>query len=174
MRSLPVLTLILSVIIVGVFFFFRKDPVAPPAPSPESPPVISVPPAAPDVPEALTLGDHILTAYGSPTTGIRDDLRLFHNYLTNVFLLVKQRDPRHYATNEDLAQFLLGKNANQEAYLTNSHHIFNTETQLTDRHGTPLMIHPQSSRHLEIRSAGPDQKPYTKDDLVWPPPKPSR
>jgi hypothetical protein len=174
MRRLSVLALILSVIFVGVFFFFRKDAVAPPAPLPESPPVISVPPAAPDVPEVLTLGDHVLTAYGSPTTSIRDDLRLFNDYLNNVFLLVKQRDPRYYATNEDLARFLLGKNANQEAYLTTTHRILNQDVQLTDRHGTPLMIHPQSSRHLEIRSAGADQKPYTKDDLVWPPPKPSR
>lgn len=113
-----------------------------------------------------TLGDRLLASYGSEGATVRDDLVLFTRYLSNVFLLVKQRDPRYYATNEDLALFLTGTKGNRTPYLSADWPYLNSEGQLLDRFGSALIVHSVSSEKLEIRSAGPDRIPYTEDDLV--------
>lgn len=113
-----------------------------------------------------TLGDQVLANYGNPNSELHDDLSLFKNYLGNVLLLVKQRDPRHYATNEDLALFLLGQKGNRTPFLSDCSAVLNGEQQLVDRFGSPLIVHPFSRDQVEIRSAGPDLIPYTADDVV--------
>lgn len=123
-------------------------------------------PSAPEPPNSPTLGDQILAPYGSSKSTLEDDITLFRNYLSNVFILVKQRDPRHYSTNQDLAEFLLGKRGQLEPYLSSSTPVLSPSNELIDRHGSPLIIHPLSRDQIEIRSAGPDKIPYTKDDVV--------
>ncbi|GHC51220.1 hypothetical protein [Roseibacillus persicicus] len=138
-------------------------------PESEGKPQLSQIPAEPESPQRpnrLTLGDQILSSYASPHSTPSSDLTLFKNYLANVFLLVKQRDSRHYSTNEDLALFLLGRQGNQEAYLSEDSKLLNADRQLVDRFGSPLIVHPLSKDQIEIRSAGPDRVPYTDDDLV--------
>ncbi len=134
------------------------------APLPEdlstSPDVVESPPPPP------TLGDEILGNYANPNSDIRQDLELFQNYLRNVFLLIKKRDTRYYSSNEELAEFLLGKNPHRTPYLSTQSRILNQERQLIDRWDTPLKIHPLSGKVLEIRSAGPDTRYYTEDDFV--------
>ncbi|MGC6460123.1 MAG: hypothetical protein ACON4R_17355 [Akkermansiaceae bacterium] len=74
------------------------------------------------------------------------------------------------STDPDLALFLLGNNSPQSSFLGKNSPALNDRGELTDRHGTQLFIHPTSRKLLEIRFAGPDQKPYTLDDLVCPSP----
>ncbi|MGJ8723806.1 MAG: hypothetical protein ACSHYB_04550 [Roseibacillus sp.] len=93
-------------------------------------------------------------------------MELFERYLSNVFILAKQRDPRHYATNEDLVLFLTGQKGNLTPYLSPDSSILNEKGQLVDRFDSPLIIHPFSRDQIEIRSAGPDRVPYTEDDVV--------
>lgn len=85
--------------------------------------------------------------------------------------MVKSRDSFQYASNEELVQFLMGKNDYQEPYLSPDSHALK-DGKLIDRWGTPLMVHPVSHNRLELISAGPDRRPYTKDDLMWPQPLP--
>jgi len=128
-------------------------------------PVISAPPATPT---PKTLGDRILAPYASPNSTGAEDLKLFYHYVNNVFTLVKKRDTRQYATNFDLAQFLLGENDYSTPYLSPKAKILDEDQLLVDRWDNPLHIHPISSDLLEIRSAGPDQKLFTEDDLLEP------
>ena len=93
-------------------------------------------------------------------------MEIFDRYLDNVFILIKQRDPRYYATNEDLVLFLTGQKGNLTPYLSADSPLINSEGQLVDRFGSPLIVHPLSKEEIEIRSAGPDQVPYTEDDIV--------
>ena len=115
-------------------------------------------------PRSPVLGDQLLAQYGAPNGSLENDLQIFSRYLSNVFLLVKQRDPRHYATNKDLATFLLGQAG--EPYLSPDSPILNQQGQLVDRLGSPLIIHPLSKDQIEIRCAGEDKTPYTADDLI--------
>lgn len=120
------------------------------------------------------LADKMLADYGSEESSPKNDLKLMGRFIDSVFLLIKNRDTRDYATNEDLALFLQGANAHREPYLGSVSTALNKQGQLIDRWGSPLMVHPVSQKVLEIRSAGPDQKPYTDDDLSWPERLPER
>jgi hypothetical protein len=60
---------------------------------------------------------------------------------------------------------LRGRNPAQERFLPDQHSAFNTQGQLVDRWGTPLFFHALGSGQFEIRSAGPDRKFWTDDDI---------
>lgn len=133
--------------------------------SPLNPEIRSTPPDNQPV-----LADDMLEGYGSEDSSDPEDLRRFARFLDSVFLLVKQRDTSDYATNPDLALFLLGSNSHQSPFLRKDSPALNDRGELVDRHGIPLIVHPISRKLLEIRFAGPDRKPYTSDDLLWPSP----
>ena len=97
-----------------------------------------------------------------------NDLLLISRLIDSAFLIVKNRDTREYATIEDLVLFLRGQNAYQSAYLGKTSLALNEKGQLIARWGSPLIVHPFSQKILELRSPGPDRKPYTEDDLSWP------
>ena len=41
--------------------------------------------------------------------------------------------------------------------------------ELCDRWGTPFFFHAESAARMEIRSAGPDRRLWTEDDVVFTP-----
>lgn len=118
------------------------------------------------------MGDKILADYGSPESDGKKDIGLFHHYLSSIFMLIKSRDSRQYAINEDLADFLRGKNDYKTPCVSSDSHIFNDEGMIIDRWGTPIHIHTISHDRFEIRSAGEDKKLFSEDDHFWPPPQP--
>lgn len=122
----------------------------------------------PAEPSKPVLADTMLAAYGTDESSGKEDLRKLVTLLDSVFLLVKKRDSADYATNEDLVLFLKGANPHQTAFLNADSPALNEAGQLIDRWGSPIIVHPVSRKLLEIRSAGPDQKPYTEDDFLWP------
>lgn len=114
------------------------------------------------------MGDDFMENYASKTSTGQQDIHLFHDYLTNVFILIKNRDSAQYAINEDLSSFLLGKNSDGAALVSENSHIFDAEKRIIDRWGTPIHIHTISHNNFELRSGGPDQKLFTEDDVSWP------
>ena len=176
-RNAPFVLFLLLLAFLAICVLFRT--LNKPSPSKQSPPnpkpplVQSSPaPAEQPAPSEPTLADTVLEAYGSPQATYQEDTRLLHNFLTNVFFLVKQRDSRHYSTNEDLVLFLQGKNSNNQAYLPESHPYLDSNNRLLDRFGSPVHLHPVSRQLIQIRSAGPDTIPYTEDDTIYPPDRP--
>jgi hypothetical protein len=72
-------------------------------------------------------------------------------------------------TAEDNAQVvnaLTGNNPQRIALLPRDHPAISPDGELLDRWGAPYAFHFISRDHLEIRSAGPDGKLYTSDDLL--------
>lgn len=66
--------------------------------------------------------------------------------------------------NADIAIELIGKSAEGTFFPRNSHAL--RDGQILDRWGTPFWFHPVSASQMEIRSAGPDRRLFTPDDLV--------
>ncbi len=70
-------------------------------------------------------------------------------------------------TNPEITAALNGENPQQVKFLNaESGHRINGRGELVDAWGTPFFFHQISGTEMEIRSAGPDRKMYTADDLV--------
>jgi hypothetical protein len=68
--------------------------------------------------------------------------------------------------NEEITEQLLGKNPQHFAVLPPDCPGLDGAGRLLDRWGKPYFLHPLSREVLEIRSAGPDGKFGTEDDVV--------
>jgi hypothetical protein len=110
-------------------------------------------------------GEIILRQYGDPSRPPEHDLTLMAQLMENYSLLVKSSAYRTLSANEDWAAAFRGTNQIHLRFLPDQHRAFNAEGQLVDRWGTPLFFHPLGSHRYEIRSAGPDRKLWTDDDI---------
>jgi hypothetical protein len=69
-------------------------------------------------------------------------------------------------TNPEIARVLAGDNPKQIVFLKEDGNRLNARGELVDPWGTPYFFHQLSGTEMEIRSAGPDKKMWTADDLV--------
>lgn len=111
------------------------------------------------------LGVTILRDYANTNLPAQNDLTLMSHLIDNSLLLLKSAANRPLSANEDWADFLRGKNSARERFLPDQHIALNTNGQLVDRWGTPLFFHAVGNGRFEIRSAGPDRKLWTDDDI---------
>ena len=68
--------------------------------------------------------------------------------------------------NAEITAALNGGNANGVRYLDELALPVNGNGELIDEWGTPYFFHQLSGTEMEIRSAGPDRKMWTRDDLL--------
>lgn len=94
------------------------------------------------------------------------DLELLQQVLADARLLVKDHARIPLADNRDFTRFLSGQNPHRVAWIRPGHPRINAQGELTDRWGTPLFFHQESSSRTSLRSAGPDQTMWTDDDLT--------
>lgn len=102
----------------------------------------------------------------SPTSDIRADLRLVAETI-ETFRSNFPRDGNPTGTNAEITAALTGKNPVRFAFLPPNHPAINRDGELCDRWGTPFFFHAESSTRMEIRSAGPDKKLWTEDDITY-------
>jgi hypothetical protein len=69
-------------------------------------------------------------------------------------------------SNEEITRRLQGRNSSGVVLISKDHPAVSEGTELLDRWGTPYFFHPESAHHLGIRSAGPDRRMWTGDDLL--------
>lgn len=67
--------------------------------------------------------------------------------------------------NDEIVRRLQGENPKGIAVLPKSHPAIR-EGELIDRFGTPYRFHPESAWVTTVRSAGPDKKMWTGDDIL--------
>ncbi len=67
--------------------------------------------------------------------------------------------------NREITDTLLGRNPNGIIFLRAGHPAINAQGELCDRWGTPFHFHAESGRKMDVRSAGPDRKLWTADDV---------
>jgi hypothetical protein len=72
-----------------------------------------------------------------------------------------------FGNNREITAKLNGGNPKQIVFLKEEDGMrINQRGELIDNWGTPLFFHQISGTEMEIRSAGPDRKMWTSDDLV--------
>ena len=111
------------------------------------------------------IGETILRDYADPAKSPENDLLLMAQLMDSFTLLVKGAADRPLSANEDWARALQGRNPGRERFLPDQHVALNARGQLIDRWGTPLFFHAVGRGEFQIRSAGPDGRLWTADDL---------
>jgi hypothetical protein len=127
-----------------------------------NPPSAIAPSAEPS--DLATLG----AALNSPRTDIRADLRIVSGFLTTY----RSNFPRNgnpVGSNAEITAALTGRNRLHLALLPPDHPAINRDGELCDRWGTPFFFHAESGTRMALRSAGPDRKMWTDDDVVLEP-----
>ena len=114
--------------------------------------------------ERSTLADTL----NSPATDIRADLRLV-SAIIDTFRSNFPQLGNPVGNNPEITAALTGKNKLQFAFIPPNHPAINRAGELCDRWGTPFYFHAESGTHMAIRSAGPDKKLHTEDDVVLTP-----
>jgi hypothetical protein len=102
----------------------------------------------------------------SPATDIRADLKLL-GVVIDTFRSNVRSNPT--GTNTEITAALTGKNVFRLALIPPAHAAISAEGELCDRWGRPFFFHQVSGTQMEIRSAGPDKKMWTEDDVVQTP-----
>ena len=144
------------------------------APRPSAAPVVVEPgptatraffasPAAPPPPpaERSPLADRL---HASNTDG-RADLTVVAS-LVSTFLDHFHEIP--IGNNAEITAALAGDNGRGLAVLPADHPAINAQGELCDRWGTPFFFHQIDAGAMQVRSAGPDRRMHTTDDLVHP------
>jgi hypothetical protein len=167
-RLFTILGLLIVFIMVGMLVWvsnqldtIRRAPVSAPVPSQSQ--------IAPQADAAPTASEALLENYGDPATPPIEDLRKIQRVAVGYFSVVKDAQRFPIGGNADFAAALRGENPNREIFLPAGHRLFSADGLLLDRWGSPLIVHPQAWRELELRSAGPDRIPHNADDVVLSP-----
>jgi hypothetical protein len=115
------------------------------------------------IPEHIASARHL----HAPETTVHDDLQILQSILEG-FRRVNDGANPVGGLNEEIVEKLCGKNPKRVAVFPVDHPSIDSEGRLRDRWGTPYFFHPVSRTLLEIRSAGPDGKLWTNDDVEVP------
>lgn len=126
------------------------------------------PPAPNKVPLEVRddLSAQFMQGYGGGESPPIADITQVSEMLGSYFLLVKTKDSLPMGENREVAAALLGNNPYRTRLLNPDSPWLNEAGELVDRWKTPLYFHPIDSNRVGVRSAGPDKKMWTEDDLT--------
>ena len=162
---------LLVLCLTAIIWLFLRSSSKPKAPSvkdsdkPTSDIAITLSTAAKSSQPTPLLGETILREYADPKLPPENDLTLISRLMDNFTLLVKSAADRPLSANEDWAAAFRGMNPAHERFLPDQSIALNAQGQLVDRWGSPLFFHALGEKRFELRSAGPDKKLWTADDL---------
>ncbi|MGV3530868.1 MAG: hypothetical protein ACO1QR_00755 [Chthoniobacteraceae bacterium] len=182
--GLVLLALVVALVATVMWLSFASKRVAAPAPAPSIPEAVGAGRAAstpqPASSEATDTSEESIAP--SPTPERRPSTPAprsrppesapaeVHGELESVGTVI--RDYRNalggnpVGTNAEITRALLGDNPKQTSFELPSGSGVNAEGEMIDRWSTPYFFHQISGTQMEIRSAGPDRRMWSKDDVV--------
>ena len=120
----------------------------------------TVPAAALPPPVPFLLGSPDTSPAMEPAT-VLSNMRIAINQYGSMF------GGNPVGSNSEITKALNGGNAKEVKFLSEESGLrINGRGELVDYWGTPFFFHQLSGTEMEIRSAGPDKKLWTADDLV--------
>jgi hypothetical protein len=140
------------------------------APEPEPEPAL--PPAAPPPPKPIAIAAAEETPEATVSEGGFPEANLpavtvLENMRAAVRLYQAQFRENPVGDNAEISRALTGENPKQAVFAQAEDGLkLNSLGQMIDNWGTPIFFHSLSRSEMEIRSAGPDRRMWTGDDLV--------
>ena len=177
-RRLQLAVLLAVVFVVVVLIGWRRDPNRSPAEPRKSVtsmppvPVAAAPlalPVAPTAAPAIEGESHLADDLNAPGGTIQRDLEIL-NELFSTWQTNFPHAGNPVGENSEITTALAGDNPVRFAFIARRHRAINAQGELCDRWGTPFRFHQLSGQQMEIRSAGPDRKFGTADDVPRSPP----
>lgn len=171
MRKSAIAWLVLTAILVAIVWFsFRPGkpqpapaptPVSTVAPRPTPPELLEPRPATTERP--IESWERLLARDGSP----QEDRDALADLVTNYLQALPDSRRPPLGTNDEITRALTDRDALGDAALPDNHPGI-IGGQLVDRWGNPWHFHQQSADLIEVRSAGPDGRLFTNDDIAPP------
>jgi hypothetical protein len=120
-------------------------------------------PGAGPAPERSELADELASPAGNVHADLAAINAIFEAYRSSVHGM----DP--VGENREITAALTGHNKVGFAFIPPDCPALNAHGELCDRWGTPYFFHQIAGDRMEVRSAGPDHKLWTPDDVVFSP-----
>lgn len=175
MKTRLLIDLGLVVLVAALFWATRevaRESTSTPAALPDNPSAASSigQPETAALPEGLKedLSSDYLQGYGTAASDAMRDVMLVQSVLDAFTYTVKVPDALPAGSNQELVQALTGRNPHGIRFLDPRAPFLNQAGEIADRWQTPLFFHFENARDPAIRSAGPDRKMWTADDVVTP------
>ncbi len=111
-------------------------------------------------------GSPLAAQLNLPSNPPQRDVDVLHSLLREYLHRLHHRQGLPIGDDIDLGRALSGYNPMKLVVLPRSNPSLSADGHLRDRWGTPYFIHAQGGNAFEIRSAGPDRKMFTSDDLI--------
>ena len=169
----PVALIAAALLVTLVWFLWPRHEPAAEAITATSVPSATTPPKSPlerggaqrrGVSEPPLEISHLADALNAPSGDIRADLNILNEVLAN-FRSNFPRDGNPVGNNAEITATLIGSNKLHYAVVPPNHPAINRVGELCDRWGTPFFFHAESGTKMGVRSAGPDKKMWTDDDV---------
>ncbi|MDD5199193.1 MAG: hypothetical protein PHC88_05265 [Terrimicrobiaceae bacterium] len=93
----------------------------------------------------------------------REDMQAVHTVLADYHTVFGEVPPG--GLNEEITRGLMGDNPKKIIFLRAKESDLSASGELLDRWGTPYFFHKLSHDLIDLRSAGPDRKFWTRDDI---------
>ncbi len=139
-----------------------SDPSVPVAPAPGQ--IRPAQPARPTQPDGES--SPLAARLHAPDLSPAEDPYLVQELFRQYRSVLQNRPGPPVGDNQDLVRVLTGRNPLGKAPLPPSHPAIDNAGRLLDRWGRPYHVHAVSAGRLDIRSAGPDGRLFTDDDLT--------
>lgn len=120
-------------------------------------------PGAGPAPGRSELADELASPAGNVHADLAAINAIFEAYRSSVHGM----DP--VGENREITAALTGHNTLGFAFIPPDCPALNAKGELCDRWGTPYFFHQIAGDRMEVRSAGPDHKLWTDDDVVFSP-----
>lgn len=131
--------------------------------SPTVAPPAQAPADSPGVP-AVSEGFEGLRDLHAPNSDVTADLRIVQAVL-EAFRTSFPAEGNPTGSNAEITAALAGANRLRLVLIPRGHPALNADGELCDRWGTPYFFHSESRRRTTVRSAGPDRRMWTEDDV---------
>ena len=126
--------------------------------------VVSVP--SDEDEDSPAMGSPLAANLNAPKGTPQQDVDTLHELVLQYQHNMRHRNALPIGDDSDLVRALTGRNPLGFVVIPPNHPAISDEGRLLDRWGTPYFVHPISAATIDIRSAGPDKKMFTADDLV--------
>ncbi len=119
------------------------------------------PPSAAEEPSRLADG------LRDPKGDASKDMRILDGVFAAYRSALREGNP--VGENAEITAALRGRNRLGYAFIPEGSPAVDSRGELCDRWGSPYFFHQLSGEKMEIRSAGPDRRLWTEDDVVFTP-----